>query len=116
VIDIDVEAKAGDGIECPLRILQTLGNREWVRQNEQAIKDLFPDTWTHVMNLNPVAIGFGLKLIGIDYRTDAEYCKVVQFFEDVGILMRDGYLVRRSHLPVFDEKGNPIGHKRKRSQ
>lgn len=56
----------------------TLGNKEWLLANEQAVKDLLPETWTHIGNLNGLQLGFRLKLIGIDWRSETEFTSVMR--------------------------------------
>lgn len=52
-----------------MRNLQsTIGNKEWLKINEAALKAMLPKTWTHMHNLDPVMIGYKLKLIGVDWR------------------------------------------------
>lgn len=74
----------------------TLGNEQWVRAHTAQIKAILPETWTHVQNLNGMYIGFQLKLLGIEWRTQDEFSKCLIFFERVGIMQRNGLHVRRS--------------------
>ena len=41
---------------------ETLGNEDWLRANEDKLKNILPETWTHVNNLNSLQLGFSLKL------------------------------------------------------
>ena len=49
-----------------MSLMNTLGNEEWLRANEKAVKDMLPETWTHAHNLNGLQLGFRMKLLGID--------------------------------------------------
>lgn len=80
----------------------TLGNEEWMKANTEALKKLLPETWTHVSNLNGLQIGFNFKLLGIDWRSELEFGKVMVFLEKIGLMQRDGVLVRGNHQYVFD--------------
>lgn len=79
----------------------TLGNEEWLRDNETAVKDLLPETWTHVANLNGLQLGFRLKLLGIDWRSETEFARVMMFLERIGFMLRDGQTVRRNPRNVM---------------
>lgn len=74
----------------------TLGNQEWMEENSAKVKDLLPETWTHIRNLNVLQIGYNLKLIGIDWRSENEFGKCMVFFERVGLIERDGLLVKQT--------------------
>jgi len=74
----------------------TLGNEEWLKKNEDAIKNLLPETWTHMHNLNGLQIGFGLKLLGVDWRSEDEFGRVMLFLERTRLMLRDGLTVRRN--------------------
>jgi hypothetical protein len=67
---------------------ETLGNEKWLRKNEDSLKKLLLETWTHMHNLNGLKIGFGLKLIGVDWRSDDELSKIMLWLEKVGIMVR----------------------------
>jgi hypothetical protein len=73
----------------------TLGDNVWVVENKDKIKELLPETWTHAQNINGLQLGYGLKLLGIDWRSEDEFAVCMVFLEKVGILLRDGLLIRR---------------------
>jgi len=60
--------------------------------NIDAVRKLFPETWTHVHNLDWLRIGFGLKLHGVEWRSLPE---ALTRCELAGIVQRDGYTIRR---------------------
>ena len=73
----------------------TLGNIDWLRANEDAVKKLLPENWTHIENLNGMKLGLGLKLVGIDWRSEDQFGKVMLFLEKIGFMQRqNGYQVR----------------------
>lgn len=74
----------------------TLGNAEWMAANAEKIKAMLPETWTDVCNLNGLQLGFKMKLLGIDWRSVEEFAKTMTYFERVGLMKRDGLLVRRA--------------------
>lgn len=80
----------------------TLGNTEWLKKNEQAIKDIFPQTWTHMHNLNGLQLGFKFKLLGIDWRSEDDFGKIMVFLEKTKIILRDGYTVKANPHSVFN--------------
>lgn len=81
----------------------TLGNEHWVRKNEEAIKDVLPNSWTHMGNLNGLQIGFRFKLLGIDWRSEDQLSEVMVWLEKLGIMKRDAYCVRKNPVSIFKE-------------
>jgi len=79
----------------------TLGNTKWLKENEAKIKELLPETWTHVSNLNGLSLGFKLKLLGIDWRSQDEFGRVMVFLEKTGFMLRDGLTVRGNPSNIF---------------
>ncbi len=80
----------------------TLGDINWVREHEAEIKEIFPSTWTHMLNLNVLKIGFGLKLIGIDWRSDQEFTNIMVYLEKIGIILRQNtYQIQVSTRSIF---------------
>lgn len=74
----------------------TLGNEQWIRDNASKIKEALPETWTDVRNINSMLqLGYRLKLIGIDWRSEDEFGRCMVFFERIGLMKRNGILVRR---------------------
>jgi hypothetical protein len=90
-----------------MSLQDTLGNQEWLKKNELKIKDALPETWTHLgnSNINGLQIGFQLKLIGIDWRSEDEFGCVMVFFEKIGLLLREGLLIKRNPNSVFGKVG-----------
>lgn len=82
-------------------LLATLGNPQWLSANDEKLRALLPKTWTHMENLNVLALGFGLKLLGVDWHSNSEFAKVMIFLEKYGLMQRDGMLVRANPDPVF---------------
>ncbi len=84
-----------------MSLRETLGNRQWLKDNEKGLKSLFPDTWTLDANLCMVRVGFGLKLLGVDWRSDEELIKVLVFLEKTGLLLRqNGHQLRTNPSTV----------------
>ncbi len=85
-----------------MSLQDTLGNMEWLRANEDAVKKLLPENWTHIENLNGMKLGFGLKLVGIDWRSEDQFGKVMLFLEKIGFMQRqNGYQVRANPSRVI---------------
>ncbi len=84
-----------------MRMVDTLGNKEWLQKNEDAIKKLFPETWTHVRNLNALQVGFGLKVLGCDWRSKDDFRGVMLFLEKARLVLRDDMCVKRNPDRVF---------------
>ena len=84
-----------------MSLQDTLGNEEWLRANEQKVKDMLPETWTHIGNLNGLQLGFRLKLLGIDWRSEEQFAKVMVFLTRTGFLLMQGQTVKRNPHSVF---------------
>lgn len=84
-----------------MSLLDTLGNEEWLKENEEGIKDLLPETWTHMHNINGLQMGLKMKMLGIDWRSQDEFGRVMVFLEKAGFMIRDGLTVRRNPNIIF---------------
>lgn len=80
---------------------ETLGNVEWLKENESKLKEMLPETWTHIQNLNGLSLGFQLKLLGIDWRSEEEFGKVMVYLTKIGLLLQDGFTVKRNPHSIF---------------
>lgn len=75
---------------------QTLGNPDWVIANRDALRKVGPEEWTHVHQVNALHMRWCLKIAGVDYRTEDEFKKCLEFLIRVGIIENDGGLrIRR---------------------
>ena len=82
------------------RLLPTLGNRQWVKEHE--LKAILPDVWTHIENLNGMQLGFKLKLLGIDWRSEEDFGLIMVCLEKMGLMLRQNeYSVRANPSKVF---------------
>lgn len=79
----------------------TIRNPEWLKKNEQAIKDIFPQTFTHMHNLNGLQIGYKFKLLGIDWRSQDEFGGIMVYLEKIKIILRDGLTVKANPHSIF---------------
>lgn len=66
--------------------------------NLSVVRNVLPETWTNVANLNWLQIGFHLKLAGIDWRSDRDLTNAMAALERAGVVQRDGYCIRRTPL------------------
>ena len=66
-----------------------------VAKHRAALLQTFPETWTHVKNLNMLQIGFRLKVLGIDWRSNADLGAARVILTREGILEMDGVLMQR---------------------
>ena len=72
-----------------------------MRIDEDKLKNILPETWTHVNNLNGLQLGFSLKLLGVDWRSENVFGKIMLFLERIGLLLREGMTVRRNPHSSF---------------
>lgn len=84
-----------------MSLQDTLGNEKWLQENEQAIKEMLPKTWTHMENLNVFQISFKLKLLGVDWRSEQDFGKIMVYLEKIGIMLRDGFTIRANSRSIF---------------
>lgn len=84
-----------------MNLQDIIGNEQWLRENEDALKELLPTTWTHMSNLNGMQLGFKLKLLGVDWRSEDEFGRIMLFLEKVGLMLRDGMTVKRNPHSIF---------------
>lgn len=81
----------------------TFADAGWVRENEGKIKNLFPETLTHIANINMLKVRYGLKLIGLDYRDESQFTQIMVLLEELKFILREGYSIRRNPNSVFDQ-------------
>lgn len=84
-----------------MSLSDTLGNLAWLVENEAAIREMLPETWTHVSNLDGLQIGFKLKFLGVDWRSAEEFGMTMLWLEKIGMVQRDGMTVRRNPNSAF---------------
>jgi len=77
---------------------QTLGSKDWLNQNETALREMFPETWTHVENMKLLPIMYRLKTLGVDWREENEIPEILTFFRNAGVYaMNASKQVMRNH-------------------
>lgn len=76
--------------------LDKLDDPKWLKQNVSTIKDCYPETWTHLANWSPLPLRYRMKLLGVDFRTDADITRLLIRLQKLGVVQVDGSLIRRS--------------------
>lgn len=93
-------------------LLKTLACEKWMKDNAEKLKALYPTIWTHMSNLNGLKIGFSLKSLGIDWRTNEEFSILMVFLERIGVSERQNLMqIRANPNYKFDPKiniNNPV--------
>lgn len=89
------------GTNSSMKHQQTLGSKDWLNQNEQALRNIFPETWTHVSNLDSLTlrIMYQLKLMDVHLHEN-ELPAFMAFCEKTGIVLRNGLQIKRSNNHV----------------
>jgi len=88
--------------EIPQKLLPTLANAEWVKDNEDKLRDLFPETWTHPLNVDHLNLRYKTKLIGLEWSTDAELTSILVTLTKMGIAqVSPQELIRRNPHSIF---------------
>lgn len=75
-------------IDAANRFPDTLGDRSWLQEHERKLAELLPATWTHESYLNGLQIGFQLKLLGVDWKSEGDFGAVMAYLEQLGIVQR----------------------------
>lgn len=60
-------------------LLDTLGNVEWFQNNRDKLEKIFPEDWLEVDMKFFLHLGMQAKLLGIDWQTNDELSKMLQF-------------------------------------
>jgi hypothetical protein len=81
---------------------ETLGNEDWLKNNEDKVKALFPSALTNIQNLNGLKLGSELRLLGVAWRTEKEFEMIMVFLEKLGFVIRDGKAVKRNPQRMFN--------------
>lgn len=82
----------------------TLGNVDWLNENEKTLRKIFPDTWTHLNNISDVQIMYQLKLQSV-HISNEHIADFLVFMEDCGVIERQGFTIRSVREPVIFAKG-----------
>jgi len=84
-----------------MSIQDTLANEEWLKQNEEAVKLLFPTFFTDIQQLDGIKIGTELRKLGVDWRTEKEFEMIMMFFQKLGFILREGKRVKQNPDRIF---------------
>lgn len=82
--------------DVPMDFSKTIDDPMWLCLNEKKIKDVLPETWTHVSNVNGLQYGFKFKLLGLDWRSDQHFVEIMMKLYRKGLLQHNGPLLRRA--------------------
>ena len=75
-----------------------------LRLKEPYIKSLFPQEWTPEASLSILRVGFGLKLLGFDWKSTEQLARLLAFFEMLGFVERnDTKQVRANPCCVLED-------------
>lgn len=81
---------------------QTIGNEAWWSVHEDEVKALLPSKFVEMRDQTmAMRLGFGLKVLGVDWRTPDEFGGVMVMLEKLGVLQRLGTQVRANPDRVF---------------
>lgn len=83
-----------------LKFKDTLLSLKWLESNREGLINLFPETWTHVANINPLKIMFNFKLLGVDWRSEEEFKVIMDYLVDIKFILRDGLTIRKNTIPL----------------
>lgn len=86
-------------------IMAKVADIQWLEDNEQAIRDMLPTTWTHVENVDKAKFISDLENILEIKNVPGGILKCIMvFLEDIGMALRDNYLIRRNDASIFKKK------------
>ena len=63
---------------------------------------MLPDTWTIINNHNGLQLGFKLKLLGVDWRSEDEFGRIMVYLEKIGMMLRE--LAERLRIKIADHE------------
>jgi hypothetical protein len=86
---------------------ETIADPLWVKENESKLKGIFPETWTHLSNINPMQLMYQSKLVGIPWRSEQELATILAFLTKIGIVEVKDMLARRNPNPFLPNL-NPV--------
>ena len=84
-----------------MSLQDTLGNKNWLKSNEDKVKAVFPVVFTDIITLNGLKIGADLRLIGIEWNTEKEFEMIMMFLQKLGFILREGQSVKCNPNSVF---------------
>ena len=79
----------------------TLLDVTWLYENEAKVRELLPDTWTHIDNVDIASIAHGLKSLGVNWQNEEWAAHSVHTLKMLGILQREGHTMRRNPRSLF---------------
>jgi len=85
-------------------IYETFGNKEWLIENEQMVRNLLPAQWTHVDSIDFNDLLLKFQGIGIDVNHLMDLVKLLVFFEQIGMMFKDGPLFKANPKSIFEFK------------
>jgi hypothetical protein len=84
-----------------MSLQDTLGNENWLKTNENKVKELFPIELTNIEHLNGLNLGSGLRTLGVQWRTEKEFEMIMVFLQKLGFIIREGQGVKRNPHSIF---------------
>ena len=84
-----------------MSLQHTLANEDWLKNNEDKVKALFPIALTNIQQLNGVKLGTDLRTIGVEWRTEKEFEMIMVFLQKLGFIIREGKSVKRNPQRIF---------------
>ena len=72
---------------------------QWVNDNQEKLLALYPETWTHLDNIDSDAFLVGLKALGIEVTEQQHYELVVVMLDALKISIRSNglWLIKRNN-------------------
>ncbi len=85
---------------------KTIGNDEWLKVHETELKALFPADWSHACRVSMLKIGWELKLLGVEWRSEIELINIFVYFGKIGIVEHDPdfkEIIRANPKDIFEK-------------
>jgi hypothetical protein len=77
---------------------------KFLKHKQKEIKNIFPETWTHTANINWLGVGFKLKVVGFDWKSQDELAIILSVLERERLILREGvHLIKANHLDVYEK-------------
>jgi hypothetical protein len=85
-----------------MSLQETLGNKNWLKNNEDRVKALFPVALTNIQNLNGLKLGTDLRALGVNWRTEKEFEMIMVFLQKLDFIIREGAAIKRNPQRIFN--------------
>ena len=79
-----------------------LYSRNWILQNYLDIMECFPETWTHIDNVDLFLLGTQMQSLDVPWEDSDDLKRMIEYFIVLGLIIRkDTYQIKKSNNNPF---------------